>query len=158
MLRSILTDKWFIGACFVLIVFVFGGIFWSQHELAPYKKAADESAEKRRQWEAAQKEADTPKMVESVNDEVVDSNTISENIEEKKPQTADMLDNTDADVPVSPFGFGPYPVVPPGWEGTYEQTWGRCLTPKAELLKRVRIRSEERRVGKECRSRWSPYH
>ena len=23
---------------------------------------------------------------------------------------------------------------------------------------RVKIRSEERRVGKECRSRWSPYH
>ena len=23
---------------------------------------------------------------------------------------------------------------------------------------RVRMRSEERRVGKECRSRWSPYH
>ena len=22
----------------------------------------------------------------------------------------------------------------------------------------VKIRSEERRVGKECRSRWSPYH
>ena len=27
------------------------------------------------------------------------------------------------------------------------------LTPKRKLL-----RSEERRVGKECRSRWSPYH
>ena len=27
---------------------------------------------------------------------------------------------------------------------------------KAE--KRARSRSEERRVGKECRSRWSPYH
>ena len=30
-----------------------------------------------------------------------------------------------------------------------------------ELLrqgKRVTTRSEERRVGKECRSRWSPYH
>ena len=25
-------------------------------------------------------------------------------------------------------------------------------------LKRERKRSEERRVGKECRSRWSPYH
>ena len=25
-------------------------------------------------------------------------------------------------------------------------------------MKRVRMRSEERRVGKECRSRWSPYH
>src|SRR5256885_10767691 len=23
---------------------------------------------------------------------------------------------------------------------------------------RIRVRSEERRVGKECRSRWSPYH
>ena len=22
----------------------------------------------------------------------------------------------------------------------------------------IRVRSEERRVGKECRSRWSPYH
>ena len=25
-------------------------------------------------------------------------------------------------------------------------------------LKRIGNRSEERRVGKECRSRWSPYH
>ena len=30
---------------------------------------------------------------------------------------------------------------------------------KAALLKGfVEVRSEERRVGKECRSRWSPYH
>src|SRR5256885_15285502 len=27
-----------------------------------------------------------------------------------------------------------------------------------EVLRDVRLRSEERRVGKECRSRWSPYH
>ena len=27
-----------------------------------------------------------------------------------------------------------------------------------ELHVRVLVRSEERRVGKECRSRWSPYH
>src|SRR5258706_7427327 len=27
-----------------------------------------------------------------------------------------------------------------------------------ERLMRLRSRSEERRVGKECRSRWSPYH
>ena len=26
------------------------------------------------------------------------------------------------------------------------------------LVARARRRSEERRVGKECRSRWSPYH
>src|SRR2546422_11618194 len=27
-----------------------------------------------------------------------------------------------------------------------------------ERLQRTGLRSEERRVGKECRSRWSPYH
>src|SRR5437899_7715085 len=31
----------------------------------------------------------------------------------------------------------------------------RC---KMRLKKRLLARSEERRVGKECRSRWSPYH
>ena len=29
---------------------------------------------------------------------------------------------------------------------------------RAELFDEMYIRSEERRVGKECRSRWSPYH
>src|SRR2546422_1695111 len=37
--------------------------------------------------------------------------------------------------------FGDVVMVPRGW--------GRALVP---------WRSEERRVGKECRSRWSPYH
>ena len=27
-----------------------------------------------------------------------------------------------------------------------------------EMLEELGVRSEERRVGKECRSRWSPYH
>ena len=27
-----------------------------------------------------------------------------------------------------------------------------------ETMKQYDLRSEERRVGKECRSRWSPYH
>ena len=29
---------------------------------------------------------------------------------------------------------------------------------KTKLKLEVHLRSEERRVGKECRSRWSPYH
>ena len=29
---------------------------------------------------------------------------------------------------------------------------------KATLISFALLRSEERRVGKECRSRWSPYH
>ena len=33
------------------------------------------------------------------------------------------------------------------------------LTPvRMAIIKSLQIRSEERRVGKECRSRWSPYH
>ena len=27
-----------------------------------------------------------------------------------------------------------------------------------QYIRQMRTRSEERRVGKECRSRWSPYH
>ena len=39
----------------------------------------------------------------------------------------------------------------------------RCLVPvtaegKVDESRKVIYRSEERRVGKECRSRWSPYH
>ena len=30
--------------------------------------------------------------------------------------------------------------------------------PELEALAALMNRSEERRVGKECRSRWSPYH
>ena len=29
---------------------------------------------------------------------------------------------------------------------------------KTRWIVRAEVRSEERRVGKECRSRWSPYH
>ena len=34
--------------------------------------------------------------------------------------------------------------------------WVNFLAPFADL--KIKTRSEERRVGKECRSRWSPYH
>ena len=33
-----------------------------------------------------------------------------------------------------------------------------CVDKKARCFKWADRRSEERRVGKECRSRWSPYH
>ena len=32
------------------------------------------------------------------------------------------------------------------------------MMDEADAIKRAAERSEERRVGKECRSRWSPYH
>src|SRR5471030_3547688 len=43
---------------------------------------------------------------------------------------------------------------------THEMGFARRLADRVALLSEGRIeeRSEERRVGKECRSRWSPYH
>ena len=34
----------------------------------------------------------------------------------------------------------------------------RPATGEQKIIKTSGFRSEERRVGKECRSRWSPYH
>src|SRR5256884_5874103 len=43
--------------------------------------------------------------------------------------------------------------VPGGWAGC-----PRLDSTKAGIRTQASGRSEERRVGKECRSRWSPYH
>ena len=40
---------------------------------------------------------------------------------------------------------------------TWRWTLDANLISNYHLMSRV-VRSEERRVGKECRSRWSPYH
>ena len=42
---------------------------------------------------------------------------------------------------------------PEGMKGTWSQVFGNDNPIRIEIG-----RSEERRVGKECRSRWSPYH
>ena len=46
-------------------------------------------------------------------------------------------------------------IPPEDADGCGESIWG-WVTP--EDKKKYNDRSEERRVGKECRSRWSPYH
>src|SRR2546430_17673745 len=52
----------------------------------------------------------------------------------------------------SPMGYSAGDVVS---TGTVSGVAAFSGDPKAWYLK---VRSEERRVGKECRSRWSPYH
>src|SRR5256885_8164890 len=54
--------------------------------------------------------------------------------------------------------FGDERAVPPdhpdsNYRMAHETLLGKVPIPAAQVL-----RSEERRVGKECRSRWSPYH
>src|SRR5439155_6844489 len=49
-------------------------------------------------------------------------------------------------LPICPLGKPPIRAVPRG------------PTPNSPRPSSMSARSEERRVGKECRSRWSPYH
>src|SRR3989449_4858285 len=49
-------------------------------------------------------------------------------------------------------GFGDQPRVVNGFSDLMVEVFGDAIG------KHARSRSEERRVGKECRSRWSPYH
>ena len=44
------------------------------------------------------------------------------------------------------------------WLAEYEWEVHKPFALKAGLSEDILNRSEERRVGKECRSRWSPYH
>src|SRR3712207_9371267 len=60
--------------------------------------------------------------------------------------------------------FVPDGPVVVGLDDTIERRRGACIAAKGIYRDPVRssrghfTRSEERRVGKECRSRWSPYH
>ena len=44
------------------------------------------------------------------------------------------------------------------WLGWFGFNAGSAMAAAPETIASVALRSEERRVGKECRSRWSPHH
>src|SRR3712207_6888742 len=48
--------------------------------------------------------------------------------------------------------------MPVSWLATPAYTTGFVMPRGAATDLMTSLRSEERRVGKECRSRWSPYH
>ena len=58
------------------------------------------------------------------------------------------------------MGWGPYQNDHEDANGQFEMNWefddALATADKHSFFKFMR--SEERRVGKECRSRWSPYH
>ena len=60
-------------------------------------------------------------------------------------------DKTDEKLLVSSFGCSPE-------TADLEFSMTREMAKKNGMDKGDNLRSEERRVGKECRSRWSPYH
>src|SRR2546429_1951064 len=70
-----------------------------------------------------------------------------------------LHDHYDLIDPYGTFITSQLPTIPtnrlrPGSSYQVSYTW--LISPT--LINEAKIRSEERRVGKECRSRWSPYH
>ena len=60
---------------------------------------------------------------------------------------------------MKPSTSGYYYCVHIGNDGVTRTVWMDSACEDAyDLETAIAIRSEERRVGKECRSRWSPYH
>ena len=55
------------------------------------------------------------------------------------------------------IGVAPFNRESGGYRGK-RRIWGGRARVRAVLYMGTLVRSEERRVGKECRSRWSPYH
>lgn len=153
MSRDILTNKWVLGGIGFLIVFAVGCYFWYQHDTAPDRKAAAEAQELLRKSEIAKRVSDTDSEVERAADVPVESTTPS--VEKQRFDTTaevekdGILDETDVtptsqsqeadkEVRVSPYGFGPYPELPPGFPENYWDT--RSRNKEAELLGRVRIK------------------
>src|SRR5256886_6696141 len=58
------------------------------------------------------------------------------------------VESLDAEITLSRAGDLHWPIVLPH----------QILLLEPQAIERYTLRSEERRVGKECRSRWSPYH
>ena len=52
------------------------------------------------------------------------------------------------------YNFAYWDRVRADWDSALVANMRLTAEPQSDLL----FRSEERRVGKECRSRWSPYH
>ena len=153
MSRDILTNKWVLGGIGFLIVLSVACVLWYQHDTAPHRKAAADAEELLRQSQIGKKVSDTDSVTEKTADVVsVESKTptaeksITDPHVTKKTEPTQAQNETEADeaadVPVSPFGFGPYPEVPEDYPYSvhWESNIGLRHGMEHELLTRVRIK------------------
>ncbi len=152
MLRDVFTNKWILGGIIFVIVITVGCVLWYQHELTPYRRMAAETEEMLQQSERQKKVSDThSKTVQAADLIPVESTTQSD----KRERTETILMKKDiepsqaethtqnietADVPVSPFGFGPYPKVPEDYPTDVNWSSYEDDLPIYELMTRVRIK------------------
>ncbi len=134
MSRDFLTNRWVLGGVGFLIVFAVACYLWYQHDIAPYKQEAAEAAKIARQWDI--EKAETDNTAETVSPQVPAESTpptadspiietpVTKEIEPTQAQTEALAQTAETqDVPVSPFGFGPYPEVPQGFPSNIRVIW-----------------------------------
>lgn len=147
MIRNFYTDKLMIGGIVFLIIFAVSCV---QYELEPF-------IEEKQEITNTQEAVKTDSKTTPVTDTPVES--ITPTAEKLIPPTSDVTNNADEDdfvlaeepvenVPVSPFGFGPYPEVPADYFG--DPTWARNpnhlseftddASKNIELIERVLIK------------------
>ena len=152
MIRSIF-NKWTIGAISLLLIIAAGCYIYYQIDTAAYRQEATETATLLQQWETNEKAVTKPTSPKvpaenATAEKSIDTSQASETSEEIA---------VNSDMPVSPYGYGPYPDVPddyreakgkPIWE---HSKWpdGIALPRGAELLHRVMIK-----VWKEGNQDW----
>ena len=152
MLRSNFTGKWILGSTICLLIVAGACYLWYNHSIAPYEKAAAETVKAVSEWKKSQK-VNTYNVTEEVTTTPAKSTLAT--AEKPKTETIDVPDNvsgnaktndveagtspaeTTEDVPVSPYGFGPYPELPddPWWS---DFTWN-SKSADHELITRVLV-------------------
>ncbi len=129
MLRDIFTNKWILAAVSFLMLLSVACVFWYQHDIAPAKQEAAETAKLVREWEIAN--AKTGSAAETTSSQVFAESTPSTAAEPTHPignETADAMPTVvaaqdkqtasstnevvEVAVRTSPFGFGAYPTIP----------------------------------------------
>ncbi len=80
---------------------------------------------------------DPNQPIEHHDEQIVEVSNQNGQQEVNTAQKVNTFDETDADVPVSPFGFGPYPIVP---DEISVPPWEIHTQPHHELITRVRIK------------------
>ena len=165
MLKSLFSNRLFIGALAFFVLCVGGGTLYSWHvhrttesDMArhdQFLQGINENETRPAETVNVPNTTETPNFVDTPEE---NTDTPMPNETEVVPNETETLDITEAflpddmvseeeapaeDVPVSPFGFGPYPEVPADYPNDMRPSWGKTggnPSRDHELMHRVLIR------------------
>lgn len=121
MYRDFFTNRWVLGGVAFLIVFSVACFLWYHYDTAPDKRDTAEVERIVQQWQDAKK-TNTGNLTED------ETNIAAEfTMQSAEKPKAEVINNVimenDKDVRVSPYGFGPYPEIPPDFPTERNPPW-----------------------------------